>query len=174
LAGESLRIWDPVLRTLHWVTACLFVLNYWVLEPGSDWHQYLGYAMACVVVVRLVWGRFGPTHARFSLQALAPAHWREHVRELRARAIPPGSGHNPFGYLWLYASLGLFASLALSGFLLEEVDYFFGSDLLESLHGLFADTLFVLACIHVAAVILVGWWGRIELIRPMLTGMRRR
>ena len=174
LATESLRIWDPVLRTLHWVTASIFVLNYWVLEPGGDWHRYLGYTMAGVVIARLAWGLLGPANARFSLQALAAKRWREHLSELRARAVHPCSGHNPFGYLWLYASLGLFCSLALTGFLLEEVDHFFGSDLLESLHGLCADTLFVLACVHVTAVLFVGWWGRIALIRPMLTGTRRR
>ncbi len=174
MVGEPFRIWDPVLRTLHWVTASIFILNYWVLEPGGDWHQYLGYVMACVVLTRVLWGMLGPVNARFSLQALGAAHWREHLRELRARTIAPDTGHNPFGYLWLYATLGLFATLALSGFLLEEVDYFFGSDLLEGLHGLIADTIFVLACVHVAAVLVVGWWGRIELIRPMLTGLRRR
>lgn len=174
MAGEPLRIWDPVLRTLHWVTASIFILNYWVLEPGGDWHQYLGYAVACVVLTRVLWGLLGPANARFSLQALGRAHWREHVRELRARAVAPDAGHNPFGFLWLYATLALFTALALSGFLLEEVDYFFGSDLLESLHGLIADTVFVLACVHVTAVLVVGWWGRIELLRPMLTGLRRR
>ena len=75
-----------MLRTLHWVTASIFILNYWVLEPGGDWHQYLGYAMTCVVLTRVLWGLLGPANARFSLQALGRAHWREHVRELRARA----------------------------------------------------------------------------------------
>jgi cytochrome b len=55
-------------------------------------------------------------------------------------------------------------------FLLEEIDYFFGSDLLETIHGALADALWLLALIHVCAVLILQWWGRIALIQPMLAG----
>ena len=172
--SSELMIWDPVLRLLHWVAVLMFVLNYWIFETGSFWHKAAGYTLFLVVIVRLLWGRLGPHNARFSIRALDKTHWQAHFHHLRHRQIAPDSGHNPFGYLWLYLSLLLFSALTTTGFLLEEIDYFFGSDALETLHGRLADSLFVLACVHVVAVLGLQWWGRIALIKPMITGKRKR
>jgi cytochrome b len=166
-------IWDPVLRLLHWVAVLVFVLNYWILETGSVWHQSAGYLLLVVVLVRLCWGRFGPANARFSIRALHKEQWIAHFQHLKERKIAPHTGHNPFGYLWLYLALFIFTALGVTGFLLEEIDYFFGSDLLETIHGTLADALWLLALIHVFAVFSLQWWGRIALIRPMLTGKRK-
>lgn len=73
----------------------------------------------------------------------------------------------------IYALMGLFVLQASSGFLMEEVDYFFGSDEVEAVHAYTADAIFVLVLIHVVAVVVVAWAGRIQLLRPMLTGKRR-
>lgn len=173
MTDKGLMIWDPVLRLLHWVTACCFVLNYWVLEQGDFWHRFVGYLLFFMVLVRLIWGFTGPKNARFSLCVLQKSSWQQHFSQLKGRHLHAHEGHNPFGFLWLYASLALFAALATTGFLLEEVDYFFGSDRLEFIHGTLADTLFAGVCIHVLAVFLVQWWGKISLIKPMFTGKRR-
>ncbi len=173
MSDRVITVWDPVLRLLHWVTALCFVLNYWVWAQGEFWHRATGYLLFCVVLLRLVWGITGPEPARFSLKALHKTQWKHHFTQLKNRCLDPHEGHNPFGFLWLYACLGLCSALALTGFMLEEVDYFFGSDQLESVHGLLADTLFVLACIHVTAVFILQWWGKLSLVKPMLTGKRR-
>lgn len=173
MTARSSQIWDPVLRSLHWVFACCFVMNYWVLAPGDFWHRAVGYLLFSVTILRLVWGFTGPPNARFNLHAFQLAQWRHHFQQISQRRLDPLSGHNPFGFVWLYLALSLFLSLATSGFLLEEVDYFFGSDRLEWLHGLLADVLFGLVCVHVLAVFIVQWWGKISLVKPMLTGKRR-
>lgn len=173
MAVPNQQIWDPVLRLLHWLLSLVFVVNYWLLEHGEFWHRTVGYAGLFIVLCRIVWGYYGPPRARFSWQAITPRAWRLHLLHLQTRQFDADAGHNPFGFLWLYLTLTLVLALATSGFLLEEVDYFFGSDRLESLHGWFADTLFVLAMVHVVAVLLMQWWGRTALIRPMITGKRQ-
>lgn len=173
MTDRATNIWDPVLRLLHWVTAICFVLNYWLLEQGDFWHRFVGYLLFSVVIVRLIWGFTGPPNARFSLTIFQFTRWQQHFQQLNKRQVDPHEGHNPFGFMWLYLSLCLFLSIAVTGFLLEEVDYFFGSDQLESIHGMLADTLFIFICVHVLAVFIVQWWGKISLIKPMLTGNRR-
>lgn len=69
---------------------------------------------------------------------------------------------------------GIFIALAVTGFLLEEVDYFFGSSQIEYIHSLLADFMYALALIHVAAILLVSYIGKISLIPPMITGKRKR
>src|SRR5471032_2311203 len=47
MAGESLRLWDPLVRLFHLSIAGVFVANYFFNEAGDDWHVWLGYyAMA--------------------------------------------------------------------------------------------------------------------------------
>jgi cytochrome b len=172
MTPHRLMIWDPVLRFLHWSFASCFVMNYWILEQGDFWHRCVGYLLLLLVIARLIWGFTGPDNAKFSVCIFQKSCWQAHFEQLKRRQLHPHEGHNPFGYLWLYVTLGLFIALATTGFLLEEVDYFFGSDRLELIHGTFANTLFALACVHVLAVILVQWWGSISLIKPMITGKR--
>ena len=172
-SGNEKVIWDPLLRLLHWVFFVCFILNYWVLETGEFWHRTTGLLALLTVLCRVFWGFYGPENARFSVKALSKQQWLAHFKHIRQRQFDPKQGHNPFGYVLLYAVLAIFAALAITGLLLEEVDYFFGSDRLEFIHGTLADLLFVLACIHVAAVFLMQWWGNIGLIKPMLTGKRK-
>lgn len=172
-SGNKIVVWDPLLRLLHWVFFVCFILNYWVLETGGLWHRITGLLALTAVLCRLFWGFYGPANARFSVKALSTQRWRAHLRHIRQRQFDPRQGHNPFGYVLLYAVLTLFAALAVTGLLLEEVDYFFGSDRLERIHGTLADIVFVLACTHIAAVFIMQWWGKVALIKPMLTGKRR-
>lgn len=56
MAGESLRLWDPLVRLFHLSIAGVFVANYFFNEAGDDWHVWLGYYAMAWLLVRLVWG----------------------------------------------------------------------------------------------------------------------
>jgi cytochrome b len=53
------------------------------------------------------------------------------------QAIPADSGHNPVGWLMVLFTWVLFVGLAVTGFMMEEIDMFFGNSLLESIHSIF-------------------------------------
>ncbi|MEW9798807.1 cytochrome b/b6 domain-containing protein [Alteromonas sp. CYL-A6] len=169
----GIPVWDPLVRICHWSFVAGFVLNYFILEPGKDAHEIAGYTVFSLVIVRLFWGFFsrgyaGFRHFHFSRRALI-----EHKQHLVSQSIPTDSGHNPVGWLMVFAVLFLFSVLGVTGFLMEEVDALFGNDMLEAIHELAANSLFALVCIHIAAVVFTLWKGNIELIRPMITGTRR-
>jgi len=170
---KEFPLWDPVVRLCHWSFVAIFAANYFTLEPGNLIHQILGYVAGGLVVARCVWGGVSRGHARFSSAALSLRAFRQHYNHLKARRLPVTKGHNPFGWLMLFLVLLLFAGLALTGFMLEEVDAFFGNSLLETIHALLADVLYGMVLVHVAAVLLVGWYGRISLIPPMIHGKRK-
>ena len=169
----SILIWDPAVRIFHWTLAAIVLANYWLTEPGEDIHTWLGYAAAAAVLARIVWGFLGTKHARFADFPVTLAGIREHLRQLSVRRIPADSGHNPLGAAMIYLMFLLVAVLACTGFLHEEVDALYGNDLLEEVHRLTAHTLWIASLIHVAAVFGVQHLGRIELVRPMITGRRR-
>ena len=62
----SKRVWDPLVRVFHWSLVACVLLNLFVVDDGEKLHQWLGYAAAALVAVRVVWGFVGPRHARFA------------------------------------------------------------------------------------------------------------
>ena len=170
----SIPIWDPLVRVFHWTLAVLVIVDYWFTESGSDVHNWVGYAAAAAVAVRIVWGFAGAGHARFDDFTVSLSGVREHLQALSARRVPLDSGHNPLGAMMVYLVFFLVAVLALTGWLHEEIDSLYGNDLLQKTHELAAHALWIAALIHVASVFLVQQYGRIELVRPMITGRRRR
>ena len=82
-------------------------------------------------------------------------------------------GHNPLGGLMVFSILALFLVQAVTGFLREEVDALYGDSFLTSLHGISANIIFALVIIHIIAVFITAYLGKIELIRPMINGKRR-
>ena len=62
---SSVKVWDLFVRVFHWSTALLFLSNYWITEPGSQIHRYIGYTLIALVLARILWGFVGSTYARF-------------------------------------------------------------------------------------------------------------
>ena len=112
-------------------------------------------------------------YASFRTVNLSSQAFKEHLQHLKLRNVPVQTGHNPFGWLMIFAVIGLFFGLGITGFLMEEVDALFGNSTLEWVHSIFADVLYVCVLVHIAAVFFVQYRGRVQLLRPMITGLRR-
>lgn len=172
--SQQVRIWHPLIRIIHWLLVAIFTANYFILEAGSQWHQWLGYTAAAALGIRIIWGFIDKGYGNFRTINLSKKDLTTHLTHLKQRKIPIKSGHNPLGWLMVFAVMGLFFGLAITGFMMEEIDRFFGNSTLEEIHEWLANSLYAAVLIHIAAVIVTGWRGRIELIRPMITGKRRK
>ena len=172
-SAPELKIWDPVVRTFHWGVAAGFLLNYFIIEDGSDLHEWTGYFVGSLLIPRLVWGIIGSKNARFVNFWPTPQGIREHLSELASGQIDPKSGHNPAGAVMIFLMMTLLALTCLSGWAMENIDAFWGEDWLEELHELFAGTTLFAVCVHVPAVLLIQWWTQTPLVRPMWSGKRR-
>jgi cytochrome b len=171
--SNEIKIWDPLVRVFHWSLASTFALNYFITEEGETWHIWLGYSAGVLVLIRVVWGFIGPINARFSSFFPTPARLRHHLGEVRAGSVDPRSGHNPLGGAMVLTLMTLMLGLAVTGFMMEEIDFFWGEDWLEELHEVLANLTMAAVVIHVSAVILMQKTLGVELVRPMLTGKRR-
>jgi len=54
--APHIRVWDLLVRSVHWSLATLIVIELFNEAGANPWHRYLGYLAAALVVVRLVWG----------------------------------------------------------------------------------------------------------------------
>jgi cytochrome b len=97
------RRWDPVVKLTHWSIALAVLANAVVTEEGSAAHVWVGYALASILGLRLLWGLVGPAEAHFSAFPPSPRKALAHVSEIRARTASEHASHNPLGALMVYA-----------------------------------------------------------------------
>lgn len=104
------RRWDPLVRLTHWGVAAGIVANGVLTEEGSGLHQWIGYGVGALLVLRLLWGLVGSPEARFSAFPPSPGKAVAHVRQIIRGEKTPHRSHNPLGALMVYA---LWATLAV-------------------------------------------------------------
>jgi cytochrome b len=171
-APQTIIIWDGFVRLFHWSVASLFLLDFWVLEDGDPPHEWAGYALGALVLMRIIWGFIGPGNARFSSFFPTPKRIAAHWRELKTGEIDPNVGHNPFGGAMVIFLLSLLVLVTLSGWM-QTLDAFWGEEWVQQLHEISADITMIAVVIHVSAVVLMQILTQIPLIQTMVTGRRQ-
>jgi cytochrome b len=97
------RRWDPIVKLTHWSIVAAVLANAVVTEEGSNAHIWVGYALAAILGLRLLWGLIGPAEARFSAFLPSPANALAHIRDIREGRKSEHRSHNPLGALMVYA-----------------------------------------------------------------------
>ena len=180
--GSDIYVWDWVVRVCHWGIVASFITNYFIVEPGRLFHEIAGYVGVALISIRVAWGLYSANpnkkgsaaYASFSAISLSKQAFREHLQHLKHKQIPRTHGHNPFGWLMVMAVIALLLGLGITGFMMEEIDALFGNSTLEWIHSIMADVLYGCVLVHIAAAFAVQRMGNIQLVRPMLTGWRKR
>jgi cytochrome b len=171
-SGQDIRVWDPVVRLFHWTVVIGCGLNLFVFDDGKAIHRYIGYAVAGVLVMRVVWGFIGTRHARFADFVPRPAAFLRYVKELLRGEEPRFIGHNPAGALVMLLLMLLLAAVSVTGWMLT-LDAYFGNEELEEMHDILANGILVVAAFHAAAALFESWRHRENLIWSMITGRKR-
>lgn len=66
-------VWDRFVRFFHWALVGLFTVGYFTGGEAEDVHIVNGYALVSLLVLRVLWGLFGPRTARFSHFVRSPS-----------------------------------------------------------------------------------------------------
>ena len=170
---QPVKVWDPFVRLFHWSLVSCVLLNQFVLEEGEAPHEWAGYLASALVLARVVWGFVGSRHARFADFFPTPRRLARHFAALRQGQHPQYAGHNPLGALMMLALMAIVLALGLTGWM-QTTDAYFGEEWLQELHEWLANGLLVAAGLHAAAAIVLGRIERVNLVRAMVTGVKRR
>ena len=165
LAAGHVRVWDPLVRIIHWSVAALVVIELFNEAGANPWHRYLGYVAAALVAARLAWGYGDRGYA--SLASMA-ASARRTLSYLRGEPVVD-RGHTPPGALMAFTLWGLLLLVAVTGWMLG-LDQFWGEEWLQQLHEVLAYVLAACAVIHIVAAFAASHVQRVNLVKAMITG----
>lgn len=176
---RKVRIWDLPTRLFHWLLATLVIASFVTGKMGElEWHFRSGYAIAALLLFRLLWGFAGSYYARFSNFLLSPSSAWQALR--RSEGVEPGAGHSALGTLSVYALLAVLVLQVSAGMFTNDgsfteapwVKFVSGatSDRWSTVHYYNSWLVVGLTLLHVAAIVFYLVVRRNDLLTPMLTG----
>lgn len=184
--AEGIRVWDPLVRIFHW-SLVLFVFMALLTEDAlPGYHVLAGYAVLGLVLFRIVWGLVGTRHARFSDFLFSPRVTIDTLKDLVAFRTKRYIGHGPVGGAMVIALLISLLFTAASGlavyggqeyegpltaFMINADDFWI--EAAEEIHEFFAGFTVALVLVHVAGVLISSLQHRENLIKAMITGLKR-
>lgn len=169
--SPSIRVWDPLVRLLHWTFVASVAVAWMTADEGQKLHQIVGYIALAGIVIRLLWGKVGPRYARFSQFVRRPQAVIDYFQQLLAGNSPRYVGHNPLGGWMILALLVNLALVGITGHLLTT-DTFWGSEVMEEVHESVASFMLLLIAAHVGGVIYSSHHHGENLARAMVTGVK--
>jgi cytochrome b len=189
----EVRVWDPIVRTFHWLLAAA-VLVAWFTDEPLWMHTWLGYLAGALVLLRIVWGFVGTENARFVNFVRGPRLVFDYLAGLVRFSSERYLGHSPAGgamiialLIMILATVGTgMANLAadrgegpLSG-VIAKVDRpprVPGQKrpqlLMKEVHETIANITLALVVLHVLGVALASFAHRENLVSAMITGRKR-
>jgi cytochrome b len=169
MAGPLVSVWDPLVRLVHWSVAALIVFDLFNEAGANPWHRYAGYAAGALVLVRLIWGVFGSWHVRLTSIGKSASAAIRYVRAGDKRDVYVA--HNPLGACMVLLLWTLILVVAVTGWM-QQLDAFWGDELVQTVHSASAYVLGTCAVLHVAGVLVTSARSRTNLVKAMITGKK--
>lgn len=184
-SNEQVRVWDPFVRLFHWLLVAGFFIAYFTEDDLQTIHNWAGYLVLALVVLRIPWGFIGPRHARFSDFVRPPRVVIQYLKNVARLQAPRYLGHTPAGGAMIIALLIFVLLTCLSGVtvlglegegplaaLKASWDHRW-EDIFEEVHEVLANFTLLLVFLHIGGVLLESWLHRENLVRAMVTGDKR-
>ena len=179
-----MRVWDAPTRLFHWLLVLLVALSY--VSVQADWmriHLISGYVVLGLLLFRLAWGFVGSDTARFRHFLGNPARALAHLARFRERGPDTQVGHNEAGGWMVLLMLGLLAVQVVSGLFNANRHGIAGplaayagarvTSIANFVHGANFNLLAAAVGLHILAILAYALVKRHDLVRPMVTGVKR-
>ena len=179
---EKRLVWDLPLRLFHWLLVASIVASYVTAKFIDDrqWHFYVGYCTIGLLVFRILWGFFGPRHARFTNFIRSPSAAWLYLKGMSHKGTTPSIGHNPVGGMMVLLMLVLLAIQAGTGLFTTDAIIWAGpynpsvsestASFLSSVHYWNFNLILAVVGLHVAAILFYAFYKNQNLVVPMLHG----
>ncbi len=164
---QSIKVWDPLVRVLHWGTATLFLADFWVFGEGNT-HNIIGYVLFALVLIRLLWGLIGSKYSRFSAFWPSLSEVKAHFKGLFSGDTEQHLSLNPLGAVMAVNLLAALVLISITGIMMEIGD----SDAVEEVHTLLSDYAMLCVVLHIAGALIQSRRTKSKLVKAMITGRK--
>jgi cytochrome b len=164
-------IWDLPVRAIHWLLVICFIGAYLTAELDSLrlLHVTLGYTLAALLVIRIIWGFIGTKYARFTSFIKGPEETWKYLVSLFQAKPQQLKGHNHLGTLAILGLMFLGLIVSFTGWCaLHQV----GGEWNEELHKTIAEGMLVLVGLHVLSIFAASFLHHENLVKAMVTGFK--
>ena len=198
-----IKVWDPLVRFGHWALVAAFAIAYLSGEEegeATELHEWAGYIVGGIILWRLVWGVFGPRYARFSDFIKGPGESFRYLVSLFRGHVRRYVGHSPAGGAMVLALLVCIALTVVTGIIADQgyenaparqgvsLSQAFAEErnrpraerpheehesAIGEAHAVLANVSLALIVFHVLGVALASFVHRENLVRAMVTGLKR-
>ena len=168
--GNTIKVWDPFVRTFHWTLAASFVLAWVTSEEREVLHQQLGLFMLVLIGLRIFWGFAGTRAARFSDFVRPGSELAAYLRGFTQGRPAHYRGHNPLGGWMVIGLLVMLTATGASGLAMDGGRH----ALWEELHEGLAVLSLLMVAAHVGGVLIASRLHRENLIVAMISGNKPR
>lgn len=154
---KKILIYDLPTRIFHWLFAGIFVSSFLIAKLVDDestlypYHMILGLILASAVILRILWGIFGSTYARFSSFDLSPSNLISYIKNVPAKNRLNILGHNPASSIAAILMMLFSLGLAFTGYQMATDN---NKDFYEDIHELLANLFLFVAIAHVIGIVL--------------------
>lgn len=182
---SRVRVWDGPTRLMHWLLVFFIAVCWWTgIHNQLEYHLYSGYGALWVVLLRLYWGFFGSSTARFANFVRGPRTVFSYMCTLHKRNATHIHGHNPLGALSVLVMLALVLAVIVPGLFAVDVDGLYSGPLssyvsfhsgrhLAHLHYRIFNGLLAVIVLHLIAVGFYYIYKGQNLVFPMISGTRK-
>jgi len=181
---ENIRIWDLFVRVFHWSLVSTVFIALVTEDDFLNLHIVAGYAVGILIIARIFWGLVGPKYARFSNFVYSPKTIIAYLGDLKNNISARYLGHSPAGGAMIIMLMALLALIVVSGMAFDTkegsifsfliVQNAVAREIIGDIHEALAGTVWVLIGLHLAGVIYTSLIHRENLVRAMITGLKRR
>jgi cytochrome b len=180
----TVRVWDLPTRIMHWALVVAIAVCWWTgIHDELEYHLYSGYVILWIVLMRIFWGVWGSSTARFAGFVRGPKAILDYARTLHRRGGAQTHGHNALGAISVLVMLGLVLAVVGVGLFAVDVDGLYSGPLsvfvdfhtgrhLAHLHYTVFTYLLAAIGLHLLAVFFYYAYKRHNLVFPMISGKR--
>jgi len=169
---KIILVWRWPVRMMHWSMVAAFIVAMWTRDSELERmiHIYAGYAMAAILVTRIIYGFAAHDFAAFKRFPPSLTKGTKYAIALVMGRARNYLGHNPAGALAIYGMLMLGLAVVATGYIAFEYD----NDPAKEWHHHFSYAWFWLICLHLFGVLMGSLAHKEFLVKAMITGCKTR